>query len=65
MDFAIENHGSIVQLFPLHDAATAWAEQHLPDDCPRLGQSWCVEHRFAPPIIDGIVADGLEVQADG
>lgn len=60
-DFTVVSGGTIYQLFPNTDAAKAWASENLPDDTPRLGRSYCVEHRFIGPILDGISSDGLSV----
>lgn len=64
MDVRVENHGSVVLLRPLTDAATNWMEDHLPADAQRWGNAVVVEPRYAQPILDGMVADGLDLRGD-
>lgn len=59
--FAFADHGSITILTPLNDDATAWIEAHLPADVMHWGGGVVIELRYAQDILDGIVADGLEV----
>lgn len=63
MDFSVENHGSIAILNPESDAAREWVEEHLPEDRQEWGSGVVVEPRYLGPILEGIVADGLEVSA--
>jgi hypothetical protein len=61
-DFYCTNHGSIYLLRPLTGAAHDWADEHLPEDGPRMGLAFAVEHRYIGAIVDGILADGLTVE---
>lgn len=61
-DFVIRDEGSIVLLIPQSPAAFEWCGEHLPDDGPRLGNSYAVEPRYICPITDGIEADGLTLE---
>ena len=61
-DFWVQNHGSLYLLIPQTDAAEQWIEDNLPEDAPRLGKNVAVEHRYIYDIVDGIRADGLEVE---
>jgi hypothetical protein len=61
-DFLIINHGSIVTFKPLTEEAEAWCEEKLVgDDVMWFGGAVVVEPRYAEPIMEGIVADGLTV----
>ena len=61
-DFAFANHGSICLLTPISNAATAWCEEHLPEDAQRWGACGIVvEPRYVADILVGIQADGLTV----
>lgn len=61
-DIIVTNHGSIIALVGNTDAGAEWLAEHLPEDCPTLGASYCVETRFADDILDGAAADGLEIE---
>jgi len=61
-DVLVTNHGSIFTFLPLSDAAEEWVAEQLPDDTPMLGNEYCVEHRYARDIADGMISDGLEVE---
>lgn len=37
MDFSVENHGSIILLRPLTEAAQDWVDEHIPDDAQMFG----------------------------
>jgi len=61
-DFRIINHGTICILQALTEVAENWVSEYLPADATTWGQNGIVvEPRYVDPIIDGIVADGLEV----
>ena len=55
--------GTIALLFPVSDDAVAWADAHLPEDAPGVGNAVAVEPRYLPDIITGICSDGLAVRA--
>jgi len=60
-DFLVVNHGSLVMLTPLTQAAKDWCEEHLPEDRQYFGRGVVVEPRYIGDIVDGIVNDGLVV----
>lgn len=61
-DFVCADHGSIVTLTPMTDAAKAWVAEHLPEDAQRFGRSVCIERRYWPDIYAGITEEaGLSV----
>ena len=62
MDFTITNHGSIVIIEPLTEAAIDWVAEHIPEDAQRWGRAGVVvEPRYVGDIVAGIEADGLEI----
>jgi len=60
-DFTFVNHGSVCMLTPVTRAARGWADEHLPEDRQTFGGGIAIEPRYAQPILDGIVGDGLTV----
>jgi hypothetical protein len=62
IDFEVQNHGSIFLLCPLTQSASAWVEEHLPEDILTFGRGICVEHRYISDIVAGIQRDGLAVR---
>ena len=62
IDFEVQNHGSIFLLCPLTDSASAWVDEHLPEDVLRFGRGVCVETRYIADIVAGIQGDGLAVR---
>jgi len=66
VDFTVDNHGSICILIPENASARAWLDANLydGDDGPQwFGSGVAVEPRYLNPILDGIEADGLTVDA--
>lgn len=61
-DFTVYNHGSIVSFRPNTAAASAWCEEHLPDDATWFGGSVAIEPRYIDAIVDGAINDGLVVE---
>jgi hypothetical protein len=62
-DFIVENHGSIILLRPITDAAREWVQEHIGEDngYQPYWPTVLVEPRYLGPIIDGIVEHGLSV----
>ena len=63
-DFLVMNHGSIVAIRPLTEAALQWLDDNVAAEGWQwlgCGGSLCVDHRYAAPLIEGIEADGFEV----
>jgi hypothetical protein len=61
-DFFVQNEGSIFLLRPLTYAAQEWIRDNISPDRMMFGDAVVVEHRFILDLIDGILADGLEVR---
>jgi hypothetical protein len=58
-DFSVENHGSIILLRPLTDAAEEWIAGNLPEDRVTFGGATVIEPRYILAVIEGIMSDGL------
>jgi hypothetical protein len=61
-DFCIADHGSIVTIRPLNEAACEWLDENV------VAEPWqwldgflCVEHRLAPDLLAGITEAGFEI----
>jgi hypothetical protein len=60
-DFSVHNEGSIFLLHPL-TYTREWIRENLPSDRMMFGEAVVVEHRFICDLLEGILADGLEVR---
>jgi hypothetical protein len=61
-DIEIESHGTVVLIRPLTDIGRAWVEEHIEADTWQyFGGAIAAEPRAVPPVIEGMLADGLEV----
>lgn len=60
-DFTLRFEGSIYILHPHTPAAAEWIDEYIPDDALAWGKGIVVEPRYIEPIVQGILADGLEV----
>lgn len=66
-DFEIINHGSIVILSPITNAAQDWCDEHLPEEAHLfvrrrwMGGAYAIEPRYINDIINGIVDDDMTV----
>jgi hypothetical protein len=61
-DVEVYNAGTIILLTGRTGHGEEWLAQHLPDDCPRMGSAYAVEHRYAGDIIEGALGYGLVVE---
>ena len=61
LDFQFSNHGSIGLLKPLSPAAHDWVQDNLPAERQEFAGAVVIEPRYADPILEGIILDGLEV----
>lgn len=60
-DFFVQNEGSIFLLHPFTYAAQEWIRDNISPDRMMFGDTVVVERRFILDLIQGILADGLEV----
>lgn len=63
IDFYVRIEGGIVLFTPVTGEALDWVDEHLPDDCMTFGDAYVVEHRYAYDIMQGIINDGLTLEA--
>jgi len=61
-DVNIENHGSLVLIRPLTEAASDWLDENISEDAQRFGGAVVVEPRYVEAIVEGMQNDGLEVR---
>ena len=60
-DFNIYDHGSVLILRPVTEAAKEWASDHLPQDAQQWAGGTVIEPRYFPDIYYGLVSDGLTI----
>lgn len=61
VDVTVQDEGTIVLLHLISESAKTWVAENV-ESAPRVGDAIAVEHRYADPIIDGMLADGLVVE---
>jgi len=65
IDVTTRNEGTVCCLTPRNWDAKQWLEQHLPDDCPKMGKNiWVVETNYVGPIIAGLMMDDFAVATE-
>jgi hypothetical protein len=57
-DVIVQDHGTLFTFCPRSQAARDWWAENV-QDAPCLGRNICVEHRFAPDIIEGLKQAGF------
>lgn len=62
IDVTIANHGSIVIVTPLTQAAMDWVDENVSKERQAWGDGFAVESRYADDLICGMRADGLSVE---
>jgi len=60
-DLLVRDEGSIFLLVPVTPAGQEWVDEHIPADAQTFGKAIVVEHRYIADIVNGALADGLEV----
>jgi hypothetical protein len=63
VDFLVNDQGTIFLLTPVTEAATDWANEHLPEDAMHFGDAIVVEHRYIRDIVSGFTTEGLTCEA--
>lgn len=58
-DFNIRNEGTIVLFTPNTDRAKQWIAENVAEDSSWLGPALVVEHRYAGPLLEGIINAGM------
>ena len=65
-DLLFENHGSVMLLRTGTDAGRAWVAENVGhEDWQEYAGGIACEPRYVGPVIEGAIADGLEVSLDG
>jgi hypothetical protein len=60
-DFTVTNHGSIILVKPLSEAAKAWLAENVSDEALwHFNGALAVEPRFIEDLLDGMLDAGLE-----
>ena len=62
IDFKIYDHGSILIVQPITQAAHEWTEISIDPDAQWWGHGFVVEPRYIENLIDGITADGFTLE---
>lgn len=61
-DIRVADHGSLFVLEGETERGTEWLKTNLDEDVLRWGWTgFVVEPRYVAPIVEGAIADGLEV----
>jgi len=61
-DFQIADHGSIISIKPVSEAARTWIDENVVSEPWQwLGGALCVDIRGARDLIDEIAAEGFEI----
>jgi hypothetical protein len=63
IDVTVRGDGTVYLFHPKSPAALAWLDDnvHL-EDWQSMGRGFAVEHRYAGPLIQGMLAVGLRVE---
>jgi hypothetical protein len=64
-DIQARDEGTLWLLKPISAAGKNWLDENIQDEALVWGDAIVVEHGFIQSVIEGIVADGLEVKKDG
>ncbi|HWH91608.1 MAG TPA: hypothetical protein VNV64_07425 [Candidatus Binatia bacterium] len=60
-DIWILPQGTLTLVRPLTQRASEWINQHLQDHSQWFGPALLIEHHFVPQLLNGMIADGLQV----
>jgi hypothetical protein len=61
LDVSVEDHGSLWLFRPITEDAKTWIDDNVEDAALWFGGALAVEARFVQALIEGMLADGLEV----
>jgi hypothetical protein len=64
-DIQARDEGTLWLVKPLSAAGKNWLDENIQDEALVWGDAIVIEHGFIQSVIEGIVADGLEVKRDG
>ena len=61
-DFQIADHGSIISIKPVSEAARTWVDENVVSEPWQwLGGALCVDTRYACDLINELAAEGFEI----
>jgi hypothetical protein len=60
-DFLIADHGSIISIVPITEAALKWINNVASEPWQWLGGALCVDRRYARDLTDQIAAAGFDL----
>lgn len=61
-DFHVADHGSLMLLYPISHLAEEWVEEHVGgEETQHWGEAVVVEPRYIGPIVEAMLAEGLEM----
>jgi hypothetical protein len=64
-DFLIADHGSIITIAPVSEAARDWIDENVTSEpWQSQGGALCVDHRYAGNLIKGIADEGFDHPAE-
>ena len=63
IDFTLEDHGSIVLLWPNTMAASTWLIETAPEDAQFFGAALAIEPRYVGNVAEAAHADGFTIRA--
>lgn len=62
-DIRVQDEGTIVLLHPLTDRGREWINTQVQADAQYLGRALAVERRYVQDILEGMAAEGLEIES--
>lgn len=62
-DITVSAYGGLLVVQPLTAMGTDWLSHHVSPEATWIGEAVAVEFRYAQPVRDAMVADGLTVGA--
>jgi len=60
-DIWILPQGTMALVRPLTKKASEWISQHLHDHSQWFGPAFLIDQHYIPNLLDGMIADGLQV----
>lgn len=57
----LENHGSIILMRPLDDAARTWLRETAPEDAQFMGDALAIEPRYVEGVLEAFRDAGGQV----
>lgn len=61
-DFTLTDHGSLVAVKPMNDAARDWISDNVGGETSWWGGALMVERRYSDDLLNGIIGAGFEIE---